>query len=213
MFNPDNMKEIVFPHTFGAFSWPGKQYVWNDVNGGAVSIGSLGYTTNGFLGGRCIKLGFIKELGFYGCQDKNHQEGSAKLLGYHIENPMQITQYGKEMLEKMYPKNTIAYVRYETLVKKPVGMAGREQAEKEARAFGIPESTIKVTHVDTLKDLVRAAKFEQVQEEAAMKKAAVQRPAGRKPVTRKPAVKKPVDVATEFLVKAAEVKVSVPKSE
>ena len=181
MYNPNNAKEIVFPLTFGIISWPGKQYIWNDVNGGAKPIGAFGYTTNQFLGGRCIKLGFMPELGFYGCQDKNHQEGTSKLIGFHVEDPSVITEYGKSMIEQMFPNNTIRYERYESIKKVPVDPAIKAKAIEEARKIGVPEQALKVSHVDTLVDLVKVAKFEKAMEEAQEKK--------------------PVDVANELLKK------------
>jgi hypothetical protein len=208
MLNPENMKEIVFPHTFGNYSWPGRQYVWNDVNGGAKSIGAFGYITNHFLGGRCVKLGFITELGFFGCQDKNHPEGTAKLIGFHVEDPSLVTAMGKELLEGMYRSNTIRYIRYDNLKKKPVDMAERAKAEQEAREVGVPEPAIRLTHVETLKDLVRVAKFEQLQEEAVsapVKKAPARRPAAKKAGG--------ADEATALLKQAAKVKVSIQPAE
>jgi len=181
MYNPNNAKEIVFPLTFGCSSWPGKPYIWNNVNGGAKPIGAFGYTTNQFLGGRCIKLGFILELGFYGCQDKNHQEGTSKLVGFHAEDPSLITPLGKQMIEQMFPNNTIRYERYDRIKKEAVDPAVKAKVVEQAREIGVPEQALKVSHVDTLADLVKVAKYEKAQEELA---------------------KKPEDTANELLKKA-----------
>jgi len=170
MYNPKNPKEIVFPHIIPVKTLNGKTYTWNDCNGGAKSIGAFGFTTNNFLGGNCTKMGFIPELGFYGCLNKSDTK-NITLCAFYADNPETITPLGKAALENLFQANTIRYVLYDKLPKTKIDYQKLAEAQKEAAEYGISDSVIRGAQIDTLKSLIKAAKFEKEQEEATKKAA------------------------------------------
>lgn len=170
MYNPKNPKEIVFPHIIPGRTLNGKTYTWNDCNGGAKSIGAFGFTTNNFLGGQCTKMGFIRELGFYGCLNKNDPK-NITLCAFYADNPDVITPLGKVALENLFATNTIRYILYDNLPKTKVDFEKLAEVQEEAADWGISDAIIRQASIDSLKSLIKAAKFEKLQEDETRKAA------------------------------------------
>jgi hypothetical protein len=158
MFNPHNSKEIVFPHVIPTTILDGKQYSFNNVNGAIKPIGYFGLTTNTFLGGQCKIMGFINELGFWGCQDK-HEIG--KLRAFYLHDPSTVTEYGKQMIQKAFPTNTIQYISYDDIPVTKRDVKRQEKAEKEAQQHGISPKLIDKKAVETLETLIDTVVYEE----------------------------------------------------
>jgi hypothetical protein len=160
MYHPFNHKVIVFPHLVYGNQIDGVTYDWNCCNG-AKSIGSFGLTSNQFFGGRSVMLGFIKELGIWGCQDKHHMES---LIGFYLYDPEEVTAKGKKLIEKMIPNYTVQFVKYED-----VKLSDEETKEllerfrsvkQEAKDLGYSVQVIEHADVNTLEGLIKAKRFE-----------------------------------------------------
>lgn len=164
MFNPNKPTEIVFPHFINTTTLDGIAYNATKLTpGGQKSIGAFGLTTNNFLGGKCLKMGFIKELGFYGCLNKYDQD-MMQLCGFYLDDPDTVTPYGKMVIEKALSNNTIKYVRYDELPKTEIDEKYLKLVQDEAKEHGIAPHVINGAAVETLESLIKAAKFEQALE-------------------------------------------------
>ena len=168
MFNPMKKNEIVFPHFIPTTNLIGVQYSWQNVVGGAKMIGSFGLTTNTFLGGQCIKMGFVPSLGFWGCLDK-HNEAKGTFIGFYLSNPDEITEYGKEVLANVLPDNTIGYVLYDDLPHDKTEQKKIIKMQKQAELHGISPTIINSDSVNTLATLLEAAIAEEKLEKEAIK--------------------------------------------
>lgn len=159
MLNPSNPKEIVFPHHFPYTELGGKRYTWDDVDGGAVMVDKMGYKKKNFMGGRCIRFGLIKELGFYGCLDhfdKNHK----RLCGFYMHDPSQVTKLGKEVLKQALPQYTIKYMTYDHLPKQKEDTERKEALVAKAKEMGIPENAVKDARSESIESLIKAKEFD-----------------------------------------------------
>lgn len=157
MLNPHNNKEIVFPHIIYGSTLDGKHYDWNNVNGGVKSIGAFGLTSNTFFGGRSVLLGYITELGFWGCQDKNHKEN---LIGFYLADPDTVTVLGRTMIKKAFPMYTVKYMKYTDIPVTKVDIARLERARREYLELGGSPQVVDHAAVETLESLIKAKKFE-----------------------------------------------------
>lgn len=188
MFNPNNLNEICFPHIISGDILGGKQYVWNNCLGGAKPIGAFGFTTNTFMGGQCLILGFIKELGFWGCQDKINR---GKLRAFYIDDPDIVTEYGKQMIQKAFPTKTILYIKYDKLPKTKIDKERLKKAQEDAEKEGIEPHIVNRASAETLESLIKARQFEKAQESLTIKEPEpiVEEPKAEKP--KKPRTVKP----------------------
>jgi hypothetical protein len=164
MINPNNLNEICFPHIVPGDTLGGIRYVWNNCNGGAKPIGAFGFTTNTFMGGQCLILGFIKELGIWGCQDKTNR---GILRAFYLDDPDIITEYGKQMIQQALPTKTILYIKYDKLPKTKVDKDRLTKAQKDAEIEGIEPHIVSRASAETLESLIKARRYEKQQEELA----------------------------------------------
>ena len=104
MFNRKT-NTLMFPHIILGNVILGKEYTFNSINGGFTRLADLNIQQNRFFGGGIWKLGMIQELGMYACPHM----ADRKICGLYIHDPKTLTQYGKAMLEQLYPNATIVY--------------------------------------------------------------------------------------------------------
>lgn len=159
MLNPSNPKEIVFPHHLPYTALGGKMYTWNDVDGGAVPVEKFGYQKKNYMGGRCIRFGFITELGFYGCLD-HFDKQHTRLCGFYLHDPSQVTEKGKAVLEQALVKNTISYINFTDLPKQKEDTKKHEALVKKATKLGIPENAVVNAKNQSIESLITAKEFD-----------------------------------------------------
>ena len=160
MLNPSNPKEVVFPHSFPAVPLGGKLYDWNDVTGGAAPVEQFGFQKKNFMGGRCIKFGFITELGIYGCLD-HFDKKHIRLCGFYIHDPKKITEKGKAVIEQAFPMYHFKYIDIaEVPQKKKESDTQRNKLVEQARELGVSENAVKNAKVESIKSMIEAKKFD-----------------------------------------------------
>jgi len=176
MINPKNKKQLVFPMFIPTNTFNGKVHTWNDVNAdgdkSVRAIGAFGYETNQFLGGRCLMLGYFKEYGFWGCRDKIVPE---KIRAFYLPDPTLITELGKTVLAEVFPDNEILYIMFDEIPVEKVDVKNREKLEQEAVECNVLNGDYRLigkSETETLQSLVKAARYEAVQEQREEKRKA-----------------------------------------
>jgi len=108
MYNKQT-NEITFPHIISGNILGGKVHNSGCINGGMKMITDKPFNLikNRFFGGNCIRLGLIKEYGFYACP---HIIDQKKILGFYINDPDLVTDVGKKVIAQQYPNITINYI-------------------------------------------------------------------------------------------------------
>ena len=146
--------EITFPHIIPGNKLGGKEYGFNDINGGMTPIANLDLVQNSFFGGNVRQLGLIKELGLYACP----AFWGKQIIGFYIHDPSSLTDIAKDHLEDRFPGITICY-QVDTPAEKTLTKEEQEEKErlkKEALDKGLAAETITHTTVDELKSLIDA---------------------------------------------------------
>lgn len=177
MYNPNNTKEIVFPHFLPTAKFGDKTYTWNDVTGGAKLVTDMGFIKHQCLGGRCEKMGFVKELGLWACLDKFDKKMN-KVFAFYMYEPNEVTEKGKDFITEVFPKHVVVYVKYKSLddipKEKIVDTTKLEKLKAEANKLEVNPDAISGASIETLESLIKAKKFEIAEEKKAAKSEAVQ---------------------------------------
>ena len=163
MINPSNVKEIVFPHFIPTPIFRGKRYEWNDVDGGAELTEKKGFPKNKCLGGRCMRMGLVKSLGLWACQDKYDTINHKRVFAFYMDKPEEVTDLGKEFIAEVFPDYTITYKRYdsvEDIPKKKVDSAKLAKVKAEAIELGVKAQAIDGAKTESVESLIKAKKFE-----------------------------------------------------
>jgi hypothetical protein len=150
---------VYFPHFLPTPILAGVKYTFNNVNGGVKPIGAFGFISNNCLGGQCLIFGLIKELGFWGCQDRHKRD---ELRAFYLEDPEMVTELGKQLIAKTYPDMKLQYEKYEN---RTITDEKKEVLKKDAAKFGYTPDLIDNARVETLETMIKAAKFEKKQED------------------------------------------------
>lgn len=168
MQHPYNKNEIVFPVIIPGNKLDGKIYTWNSCTAPVKRIGEFGYTTNGFYGGRCVLLGFIPELGFWGCQEKSR---NTELAGFLLQDPETLTDLGRELAQKAFPMQKLVFISIDDVPEKPKDPKRLAKAQEKAEKMGFTPQVVKGAQVETLESLIEAKLFEEEQEKKAVEAA------------------------------------------
>ena len=167
MYNPNNSKEIVFPHFIPTAKFGDKTYTWNDANGGAKLITDMGFIKHQCLGGRCDKMGFVKELGLWACLDKFDKKMN-KVFAFYMFDPDEVTDKGKDFITEAFPKHVIVYVKYNSMDEIPkekiVDTQKLEKLKADALKLGVNPDAVSGASVETVESLITAKKFDIAEE-------------------------------------------------
>jgi len=176
MYNPNNAKEIVFSHFLPTAKFGDKVYTWNDVNGGAKLVTEMGFVKHQCMGGRCDKMGFVKDLGLWACLDKFDKK-MVKVFAFYMYDPDEVTDKGKQFITEVFPKHDIVYVKYKSLddipKEKIVDTAKQDKLKAEATKIGVNPDAISGASIETLESLIKAKKFDIAEEKKQAKTEAV----------------------------------------
>jgi hypothetical protein len=172
MFNPNNPKEIVFPHFIPTAKFGDKVYTWNDCNGGAKLVTEMGFVKHQCMGGRCDKMGFVKDLGLWACLDKFDKK-MVKVFAFYMYDPDEVTDKGKQFITEVFPKHDIVYVKYKSLDDIPktkiVDTAKLEKLKAEALKLDVNPDALSGASIETVESFIKAKKFEIAEEKKAAK--------------------------------------------
>jgi hypothetical protein len=105
MYDPKT-NEILFPLILHGSTLGGKKHDYNSINGGFKQIADLNLIRNSFYGGNVVKLGFIREYGFFACP---HYEQEKTIVGFYIHDPSLVTELGKKLIQERYPNAKVVY--------------------------------------------------------------------------------------------------------
>lgn len=153
MFDNKTMT-ITFPHVVPGNTLDGREYSFNDVDGGVKRLADFGIARNSFFGGTVTVFGLITKLGIWACQ---HYE-TRKIVGFYIDDPARVTDTGRELLRKRFSD---CEVIFEKTVAKPTSvskeeLAKRDALRKELTAHGIAPEMITHTNAEALEGMLRA---------------------------------------------------------
>ena len=189
MYNPNNSKEIVFPHFIPTAKFGDKTYTWNDCNSGtkhAKLVTEMGFVKNQCMGGRCEKMGFVEELGLWACLDKFDKKMN-KVFAFYMFDPDEVTDKGKDFITEAFPKHDIVYVKYKSIddipKEKIVDTAKQDKLKAEATKIGVNPDAISGASIETLESLIKAKKFD-IAEEKKQAKAEAQVAKQKTPIRR-----------------------------
>lgn len=155
MFDRKTMT-ISFPHIIPTNVLDGKEYTWNDVDGGIKKLADFGIARNSFFGGQVTILGLIKALGIWACQ---HYE-TKRIVGFYVDDPNRVTDSGRDIIQKRFGDCTIVY----TNTPKEVASLSTEEKQKrdslrdELKAHGVAPEMITHTTAKELENLLNAVK-------------------------------------------------------
>jgi hypothetical protein len=134
-------------------------------------------------------MGFIKELGFWGCLNKWDSEKTA-LCGFYLDNPKTVTEYGKKVLAERFQGKTLLYIMFDELPKEVVDEKELAVLRKKAVEMGVSIEAVANAKRESIENLIEAKEFDKKNEP--------------KPKTSKPKIPKPVsDNPADDIIKKA----------
>lgn len=147
---------ITFPHIILGNKLQGIEHTYNCVNGGIKPIADFNLKTNKFFGGNVLRMGFVKEYGFYACP---HFELSKLILGFYIHDPVTLTELGRRIIKEMYPGKEIVWEKVSPTVHRdmtPEELQRKRELIEQAKERGVQESQISNSTIEELDGVLRA---------------------------------------------------------
>jgi hypothetical protein len=155
MYNAQT-NEIYFPHLIPGNVLGNKEHTFNNVNAGIFPIEKFNLVRNRFFGGNVKNLGLIKEYGFYACP---HYLKVKVIVGFFIDDPSQITELGKKLLQEKYPTATIVWEKITSAPHRemtPEEIEKKKEMIKEVVKNGGNAQEVSMATADELEGLLKA---------------------------------------------------------
>jgi hypothetical protein len=150
-------RTIYFPnHVFPGSPRPnilsGKEHTINSINGGYTKIEDFGFRINSFFGGNCLRVGMIKEYGFYAFPDRMEKQ----IMGFFVGDGTKVTELGKKILKERFPDYKIVYGEYHPAPTVEDDPDERQRLIKEFQEAGGNPVMVRTASAEVLVDLIRA---------------------------------------------------------
>lgn len=160
MLNPES-KTLVFPHIIAGNKLAGQVYTTNNINGGMFPVSKFNIIQHKFFGGNIEFLGLISEYGFYLCPDRtvvDTQTGLKRINGFYINDPLKITDLGRQVLQKHYPDYNIVYESVSCTPNRnltPEEMQHKISLIEEAREKGVSPVVLEGASISQIQDAIK----------------------------------------------------------
>lgn len=164
MFDPTT-NTLVFPHIIAGSRLAGRQYTYNNVNGGVFPLARFNIIQHQFFGGNVEFLGLISEYGFYICPDRQATVfiGTShvkRVNGFYLHDPYQVTEVGKQILAAHFPGVNIVYEKVSATPNREMSSAEikhKLELIEEAKEKGVSPVIIEYSknNVEELQDAIK----------------------------------------------------------
>lgn len=147
--------ELYFPHVLPGGRLDGKQYKFNDIDGGIKYLSDFNLIRNRFLGGSVEFMGLNTETGFWLCPNYANKN----IVAFWIRAGEDITERGMEILRGIYGKDVKisgALTKKANKVITEENLKRKSELTEKALELGAKAQHVNTSTVDELQGLIDA---------------------------------------------------------
>lgn len=147
-------KRITFPYVIPGNKLDGREYTFNDIDGGIRRLADFNLKRNEFFGGSVTTMGMIKSLGIWACI----RYETRNIVGFYIDVPERVTEAGQDLIRKRLSNCEVVFER---TVPAPTGLSDAEREKraalrKELAEYGVEPELISRNTAGELEGLLKA---------------------------------------------------------